>query len=111
MDLVKLSAMVGVVFLLGLVAANFRCAFGWHPADGRRMHAGTSRGPDGRLLAEQVAQWECGACHRVVPHWTTRLAVSAAMRTELRRQIPAARARSKVIAMHVVRREDDVKEA
>ena len=106
MGLIYLVGAASALFVIGLGVDHFRCAFGWHPVEGRRMRPGErSRGPHGQIMAEQVAVWECGRCNQTADE--TRLYVNPTTQVTLRRQVPSARARSKIIEFHVVRRPDD----
>jgi hypothetical protein len=76
-----------------------RCEFGLHPRAGRMMRPGR-RTRDGHV----AAAWECGRCRRVVGE--TRLVLNPRTLRQLRSQVGAARARSKVIELYVVRKAD-----
>lgn len=93
-------AMVGTALALGAALYEARCALGWHPRAGRRMGTGERR----RDSAHSVARWTCGRCNQ--PVGVTDITVSTRTMIALRRQVPGAVERSRVVfPMHVVPKE------
>jgi len=99
MELVMMAALVGLVYLLGLMLWQNRCRFGLHPVDGRRMRPG--RQVSGRL----VTMWDCGRCNKVIA--TSEHELDVRLLRTLRQQIGVSRARSKVMAWQVVRNDKE----
>lgn len=88
-------ALVGLgIVALGVILRASRCAWGWHPVDGRQMQTGV-RTKQGHV----VAAWTCGACGRGVG--VTELKVHTKTQRALRAQVGRAREHSKVIRLVV----------
>ncbi len=92
---------------LAVVAYRARCWAGVHPRDEVRMLNGATRkryNDRGEVVAiESAAGWQCGRCLRVIDE--TVVAPNVAVNRELRKQVPEARERSKVIQFEVIRKD------
>lgn len=96
MEMVKLIGVIGMAVAVGAALYAARCRLGLHPREGRRMCAGSRR----RDSVHLVARWECGRCNQ--PVGVTDLTVSTQTMMKLRRQVPGARARSRVVNLVAV---------
>jgi hypothetical protein len=108
MDLIKMALIVALVGLAALALYEARCLFGLHPHEDRRMRSGRrAKDGRGRDKAATVTEWWCLRCNRSIA--VREETIDVTLLRQIQQQVGGSRARSKVINMHVVRK-DNTKE-